>query len=259
MSIEESIQEIAKALSSSSCLEIVKSIVGILASIATVATAVVAAKSARLSRKAADISEKSVNLQKEQIITQNQQGLFELRAKNYSYLFQCKNNFKKIENRIKFDDENQLFAEGLSDPSGSFVLPILLVLIGREFDEERLVDSSVMLRRDFSDYVKESVQKIQYTVSEIPLLFSKEVGTMFSVFLTNYRDLIVFLYSYGLSEVKDHSRKNRRKQLEWYGKRELLTKLSKELSANCKTIDKNKLFQKMEKEMRTRLEKQIKS
>lgn len=178
---------------------------------------------------------------------QNKQSLFEIRSKNYTILALSMEDYGKIKSQIKFDDADQLFADSLVDST----LPLLLGAIGREIDKNRIVKSSLLNAPAFSAYVKEAIERIEYSITEIPLLFSDEVSDAAVKFLINYKEFITELYNYALiTEAERRGASTSNKSLEVVGNFYSLGKLTKNLSSNYEKLNKNKTLQKMKDEIK---------
>lgn len=176
---------------------------------------------------------------------QNKQSLFEIRSKNYTILALSMEDYGKIKGQIKFNDTDQLFADSLVDST----LPLLLGAIGREIDKNRIVKSSLLNAPAFSAYVKEAIERIEYSITEIPLLFSDEVSDTAIKFLINYKEFITELYNYALiTEAERRGASN--KSLEVVGNFYSLGKLTKDLSSNYEKLNKDKTLQKMKDEIK---------
>lgn len=176
---------------------------------------------------------------------QNKQSLFEIRSKNYTILALSMEDYGKIKGQIKFNDTDQLFADSLVDST----LPLLLGAIGREIDKNRIVKSSLLNAPAFSAYVKEAIERIEYSITEIPLLFSNEVSDTAVKFLINYKEFITELYNYALiTEAERRGASN--KSLEVVGNFYSLGKLTKNLSSNYEKLNKDETLQKMKDEIK---------
>ena len=176
---------------------------------------------------------------------QNKQSLFEIRSKNYTILALSMEDYGKIKSQIKFKDTDQLFVDSLVDST----LPLLLGAIGREIDKNRIVKSSLLNAPAFSAYVKEAIERIEYSITEIPLLFSDEVSDAAVKFLINYKKFITELYNYALiTEAERRGASN--KSLKVVGNFYSLGKLTKNLSSNYEKLNKNKTLQKMKDEIK---------
>lgn len=176
---------------------------------------------------------------------QNKQSLFEIRSKNYTILALSMEDYSKIKNQIRFNDADQLFADSIVDST----LPLLLGAIGREIDKNRIVKSSLLNAPAFSAYVKEAIGRIEYSITEIPLLFSDEASDVSVKFLINYKKFITELYNYALiTEAERKGASN--KSLEVVGNFYSLGKITKELSSSYEKLNKNKTLQKMKDEIK---------
>ena len=176
---------------------------------------------------------------------QNRQSLFEIRSKNYTILALSMEDYSKIKGQIKFNDTDQFFADSLVDST----LPLLLGAIGRELDKNRIVKSSLLNAPAFSAYVKEAIERIEYSITEIPLLFSDEISNVAVNFLINYKEFITELYNYALiTEAERRGAPN--KSLEVVGNFYSLGKLTKSLSSSYEKLNKNKALQKMKNEIK---------
>ena len=176
---------------------------------------------------------------------QNKQSLFEIRSKNYTILALSMEDYGKIKGQIKFNDTDQLLADSLVDST----LPLLLGAIGREIDKNRIVKSSLLNAPAFSAYVKEAIERIEYSITEIPLLFSDEVSDTAVKFLINYKEFITDLYNYALiTEAERRGASN--KSLEVVGNFYSLGKLTKDLSSSYEKLNKDKTLQKMKDEIK---------
>ena len=179
------------------------------------------------------------------IHAQNKQSLFEIRSKNYTILALSMEDYSKIEGQIKFNDTDQLFADSLVDST----LPLLLGAIGREIDKNRIIKSSLLNVPAFSAYVKEAIERIEYSITEIPLLFSDEVSNTAIKFLTDYKEFITELYNYALiTEAERRGASN--KSLEVVGNFYSLGKITKNLSSSYEKLDKDKTLRKMKDEIK---------
>lgn len=238
--MEENLQRIAETLSRPDW-------VGIIASIGAMIAAIAAAVSAFIAKRSSKASFESNVLQKEQIELQNKQNLFEIKSKNLTILNKFVTIYEKNKNEIlSYNDTDELIGNSLSDST----MPLLLSLIGREFDINRISQKTSLLNAPaFSGYIKEAIEEIEYALTEISLLFSDKIGSTSAIFLDEYKSLIVTLYNYALNSEAER-RGAQDKSLEIVGNFYSLGSITKKLATSYKTIEEEKILKKMEDEIK---------
>lgn len=238
--MEENLQRIAETLSQPDW-------VGIIASIGAMIAAIAAAVSAFIAKRSSKASFESNVLQKEQIELQNKQNLFEIKSKNLTILNKFVTIYEKNKNKIlSYNDTDELIGNSLSDST----MPLLLSLIGREFDINRISQKTSLLNAPaFSGYIKEAIEEIEYASTEISLLFSDKIGSVSAIFLDEYKSFIVTLYNYALNS--EAERKGAQdKSLEIVGNFYSLGNITKKLAMGYKAIEEEKILKKMEDEIK---------
>ena len=210
----------------------------IIASIGTMIAAIAAAFSAYIAGKTSKASSESNVLQKEQIELQNKQNLFKIKSKNLTILNKYVTIYKKNVNKVSsYNDSDELFGNSLSDSA----MPLLLSLIGREFDVNRISNKTSLLNAPaFSGYVKEAIEEIEYATTEISLLFSNKIGNTSAIFLNEYKSFIVSLYDYALNS-EEERKGTSDKSLEIVGGFYSLGNIAKELASSYKIMEEKEI------------------